>query len=46
MISHLFEPVRLGTLDLANRVVVSPMTRDRAGMIVTEGTQPTQAGKG
>ena len=66
MISHLFEPVRLGTLDLANRVVMSPMTRDRAGpgdvrsplmveyyrqrasagLIVTEGTQPTLAGKG
>lgn len=66
MISRLFDPVRLGALDLANRVVMSPMTRDRAGpgdvptalmaeyyrqrasagLIVTEGTQPSPAGKG
>ncbi|MBC7491498.1 MAG: alkene reductase, partial [Novosphingobium sp.] len=64
--SRLFDPVRLGALDLANRVVMSPMTRDRAGpgdvptalmaeyyrqrasagLIVTEGTQPSPAGKG
>lgn len=62
----LFSPVRLGDLDLANRVVMAPMTRDRAGpgdvpgplmveyyrqraaagLIVTEGTQPSAAGKG
>ena len=62
----IFSPVRLGELDLANRVVMAPMTRDRAGpgdvptrvmaeyyrqragagLIVTEGTQPSPAGKG
>ena len=61
-----FSPLRLGALDLANRVVMAPMTRDRAGpddvpsaimaeyyrqrasagLIVTEGTQPSPAGKG
>lgn len=66
MTNPLFDPVRLGALDLANRVVMSPMTRDRAGpgdvptalmveyyrqragagLIVTEGTQPSPAGKG
>ncbi len=29
--SRIFEPTRLGALDLANRIVMSPMTRDRAG---------------
>jgi len=62
----LFRPVSLGSLDLANRIVMAPMTRDRAGdddvptdlmveyyrqrasagLIVTEGTQPSPAGKG
>lgn len=62
----IFSPVRLGEFDLANRVVMAPMTRDRAGpgdvptgvmaeyyrqrasagLIVTEGTQPSPAGKG
>jgi N-ethylmaleimide reductase len=62
----LFEPVQLGALSLSNRIVMSPMTRDRAGdgdvpndimveyyrqrasagLIVTEGTQPTAEGKG
>lgn len=62
----LFTPVRLGALTLANRIVMAPMTRDRAGpgdvptaimaeyyaqragagLIVTEGTQPSPAGKG
>lgn len=62
----LFEPCRLGVLALANRIVMSPMTRDRAGpddvptpamveyyrqratagMIVTEGVQPSAVGKG
>ncbi|MBU6268601.1 MAG: alkene reductase [Sphingomonadales bacterium] len=66
MSSSLFSPVRLGDLELANRVVMAPMTRDRAGpgdvptalmaqyyaqragagLIVTEGAQPTPAGKG
>lgn len=64
--SLLLSPVRLGDLMLANRVVMAPMTRDRAGpgdvptahmveyycqrasagMIITEGTQPSAAGKG
>ena len=64
--ADIFSPVRLGELELANRVVMAPMTRDRAGpgdeptdlmveyyrqrasagLIVTEGTQPSPAGKG
>ncbi len=66
MTSELFQPVRLGALQLANRVVMAPMTRSRAGegdvptamnveyysqrasagLIVTEGTQPSADGKG
>ena len=66
MAADLFAPVRLGELDLANRIIMAPMTRDRAGpgdvptahmveyyrqrasagLIVTEGTQPSPAGKG
>ena len=62
----LFDPVRLGALDLANRVVMAPMTRSRAGddgrpnallvdyyrqrasagLIVSEGIQPSIVGKG
>ena len=62
----LFDPVRLGALELANRIVMAPMTRSRAGpgdvptslaleyyrqratagLIVTEGTQPSANGKG
>jgi N-ethylmaleimide reductase len=62
----LFDPARLGDLDLANRIVMAPMTRSRAGdgdvptdlnveyyrqratagLIVTEGTQPSANGKG
>ncbi|SFR90891.1 alkene reductase [Sphingomonas jatrophae] len=62
----IFSPVRLGALELANRIVMAPMTRDRAGpgdvptglmveyyrqrasagLIVTEGTQPSRVGKG
>lgn len=62
----LFSPISLGALDLTNRIVMSPMTRDRAGdgdvpndimveyyrqrasagLIVTEGTQPSAVGKG
>jgi N-ethylmaleimide reductase len=65
-VKELFEPVRLGALALRNRIVMSPMTRSRAGpgdvptelhaeyyrqraaagLIVTEGTQPSPAGKG
>ncbi|WP_337190485.1 alkene reductase [Tsuneonella aeria] len=66
MTDALFAPVRIGALDLPNRIVMAPMTRDRAGegdvptadmvqyyrqrasagLIVTEGTQPTPEGKG
>lgn len=66
MMADMFSPVRLGALELANRVVMAPMTRDRAGpddvptdlmveyyrqrasagLIVTEGTQPSPTGKG
>ncbi|MFP7571694.1 alkene reductase [Marivita sp. S2033] len=65
-IKELFEPVRLGAFDMRNRIVMSPMTRSRAGagdcptalhaeyysqradagLIVTEGVQPSPAGKG
>jgi N-ethylmaleimide reductase len=64
--SDIFSPLRLGAIELANRIVMAPMTRDRAGpgdvptdimvdyyrqragagLIVTEGTQPSPAGKG
>jgi len=66
MPNSLFSPVRLGDLDLANRVAMAPMTRDRAGpgdvptdlmveyyrqrasagLIITEGAQPSLSGKG
>jgi N-ethylmaleimide reductase len=66
MTDLLFSPLRLGDIDLANRVVMAPMTRDRAGsddvptalmaeyyrqracagLIVTEGAQPSAVGKG
>lgn len=62
----LFTPYTLGAFSLRNRIIMSPMTRDRAGpgdvpndimveyyrqragagLIVTEGTQPSPAGKG
>ena len=62
----LFDPVRLGDIDLASRIIMAPMTRSRAGdgdaptdlnveyyrqratagLIVTEGTQPSATGKG
>ncbi len=38
MSNLLFSPVRLGDLQLANRVIMAPMTRDRAG----PGDVPTQ----
>ena len=64
--SGIFSPVRLGDLDLANRIIMAPLTRDRAGpldeptdimveyyrqratagLIITEGTQPSPTGKG
>ena len=66
MADALMAPVRLGDIPLANRIIMAPMTRDRAGpgdvptalmvkyyaqrasagMIVTEGVQPSPAGKG
>ena len=66
MSDPLFTPCKLGALSLRNRIIMSPMTRDRAGpgdapndimveyyrqragagMIVTEGTQPSTVGKG
>lgn len=66
MTDRLFSQLTLGALDLANRIIMSPMTRDRAGpgdvpgammvdyyrqratagLIVTEGVQPSAAGKG
>ncbi len=65
-IEPLFTPVTLGALTLANRIVMAPMTRGRAGpedvptaliadyykqragagLIVTEGVQPSPEGKG
>ena len=62
----LFDPVRLGDLELSNRIIMAPMTRSRAGdgdvptdlmvdyyrqrasagLIVSEGTQPSANGKG
>jgi N-ethylmaleimide reductase len=66
MTNPLFDSLSLGDLHLSNRIVMSPMTRDRAGpddvpgplmvdyyrqrasagLIVTEGTQPSAVGKG
>ncbi len=66
MLDSLFTPVSLGAISCSNRIVMAPMTRDRAGpgdvpsaimvryyqqrasagLIVTEGTQPSPAGKG
>lgn len=66
MTTDLFAPYRLGGLELANRFVMAPMTRNRAGqggaptdlnaeyyaqrasagLIVTEGTQPSAVGQG
>ncbi|MBP2477143.1 N-ethylmaleimide reductase [Crossiella equi] len=64
--SKLFDEAKVGGLGLANRMVMSPMTRNRAdrsgtptdlmaeyyaqragaGLIVTEGTQPSAIGQG
>ena len=66
MSDSLFTPVTLGDIALSNRIVMAPMTRDRAGpgdvptdlmveyyaqrasagLIVTEGVQPSAVGKG
>jgi N-ethylmaleimide reductase len=62
----LFEPVQIGPMELRNRIVMAPMTRNRAtvngvpselavtfyaqragaGLIITEGTQPSPGGQG
>lgn len=64
--SHLFEKVRIGNMELSNRIGMAPMTRSRAlpdgtpselaadyygqrasvGLIITEGTQPSDDGQG
>jgi N-ethylmaleimide reductase len=60
-----FDPIQLGELRLANRIVMAPMTRNRAvagnptqhtvtyyaqrasaGLIITEGVQPSAIGQG
>lgn len=66
MTGMLFNPLQLGAIELSNRIVMAPMTRDRAGqgdvpnqmmveyyrqragagLIITEGTQPSAEGKG
>ncbi|MFF5706495.1 alkene reductase [Streptomyces sp. NPDC012794] len=66
MSEKLFEPVNLGKLALSNRVVMAPMSRNRAtgeglatelmatyygqragaGLIITEGVQPSVTGQG
>ena len=66
MNNALFSPVELGALQCRNRIIMAPMTRDRAGpgdvpgdimvqyyrqrasagLILTEGVQPSPAGKG
>lgn len=66
MSEKLFEPVTLGKLALSNRVVMAPMSRNRAtaeglatdlmatyygqragaGLIITEGAQPSAVGQG
>jgi N-ethylmaleimide reductase len=65
-LTNLFDSVRLGELELSNRIIMAPMTRSRAGdgdvptdlaveyyrqratagLIVSEGTQPSANGKG
>lgn len=63
--SDLFDPVRVGRMDLPNRLFMAPMTRSRsrgglpgdlvveyyaqrasAGLIITEGIQPSVRGQG
>jgi N-ethylmaleimide reductase len=66
MAVSLFAPYRLGGLELPNRILMAPMTRNRAGaggvpvalnaqyyaqragagLIITEGTQPSATGRG
>ncbi|MET0238008.1 MAG: alkene reductase [Kibdelosporangium sp.] len=63
--TEIFQPLRLGKLELPSRLVMAPMTRSRAyggvvgeltaeyyaqraraGLIITEGTQPSVIGQG
>lgn len=64
--SKLFEPLRIGNIELKNRIGMAPMTRSRAlpdgtpsdlaaeyygqrasvGLIISEGTQPSEDGQG
>lgn len=64
--ASLFDPIQLGEIACANRIVMAPMTRSRAderdcptelhreyyaqrasaGLVITEGTQPSIHGKG
>lgn len=64
--TDLFSPYQLGSLELANRLVMAPLTRNRAGageaptelaaeyygqraaagLIISEGTQPSAVGQG
>lgn len=65
--TSLFDPVKLGSMELSNRIIMAPMTRSRAddendqptelhvdyyqqrasaGLIITEGAQPSKDGKG
>jgi N-ethylmaleimide reductase len=66
LVTDIFSGYRLGDLNLSNRIVMAPMTRNRAtadgvptpsmatyyapragaGLIVTEGTQPSAVGQG
>jgi N-ethylmaleimide reductase len=66
MAKTVFDPITLGRIELANRIVMAPMTRSRAGegdlvsdlhvsyysqragagLIITEGVQPSKNGKG
>jgi len=65
-VTDLFSPYQLGSLELANRLVMAPLTRNRAGigeapgelaaeyygqragagLIISEGTQPSAVGQG
>jgi 2,4-dienoyl-CoA reductase-like NADH-dependent reductase (Old Yellow Enzyme family) len=65
-VTDLFSPYQLGSLKLANRFVMAPLTRNRAGegeaptelaaedygqragagLIISEGTQPSAVGQG
>jgi N-ethylmaleimide reductase len=65
-VTDLFSPYQLGNLELANRLVMAPLTRNRAGdgeaptalaaeyygqraaagLIISEGTQPSAIGQG